>query len=160
MKVVFLDIDGVLNSNAYDRVRDCTKNTNIDETRIPLLQELVDKTGAVLVLSSSWRKHWHPDPNLCDESGRAINDSLAKYGLRIYDKTPQIGTQLDRKAEIDDWLNYCGENVESFVILDDYAFGWDEYTNRLVKTDRYRGRGLEARHVAQAVALLNAKDDE
>ena len=46
MKILFLDIDGVLNSRAYDRRRNWDEQTNIDETRLPLLREIVDRTGA------------------------------------------------------------------------------------------------------------------
>ena len=51
MKVIFLDIDGVLNSSAYDRKRDWDKLTNIDESRLPLVKRIVDETGAKIVLS-------------------------------------------------------------------------------------------------------------
>ena len=37
MKIVFLDIDGVLNSQAYDRVRGLYDGV-IDESRLPLLK--------------------------------------------------------------------------------------------------------------------------
>lgn len=57
MRVIFLDFDGVLNSAVYDRTRDLTKNTSIDETRLPLLKQIVDRTNAKIVLSTSWRKH-------------------------------------------------------------------------------------------------------
>ena len=42
-RIIFLDIDGVLNSVAYDRVR-TAEQTNIDQTRLPLLKGLVDDT--------------------------------------------------------------------------------------------------------------------
>lgn len=52
MKVIFLDIDGVLNSRAYDRKRNWNEKTDIDETRLPFIKEIVDATGAKIVLSS------------------------------------------------------------------------------------------------------------
>ena len=55
MKVIFLDIDGVLNSGAYDRRRNWNELTDIDESRLPLVKQIVDQTGAVIVLSSTWR---------------------------------------------------------------------------------------------------------
>lgn len=61
MKIIFLDIDGVLNSRAYDRKRNWNEQTDIDETRLPLIKEIVDATGAKIVLSSTWRQHWNKD---------------------------------------------------------------------------------------------------
>lgn len=52
MKVIFLDIDGVLNSFIYDLERK-EGETAIDHTRLPLLKRIVDETGAIIVLSSS-----------------------------------------------------------------------------------------------------------
>lgn len=57
MKVIFLDIDGVLNSRTYDRKRNWNEQTDIDETRLPLIKEIVDATDAKIVLSSTWRQH-------------------------------------------------------------------------------------------------------
>ncbi len=52
MKIIFLDIDGVLNSRTYDRKRNWNEQTDIDESRLPLVKEIVDSTGAEIVLSS------------------------------------------------------------------------------------------------------------
>lgn len=58
MKIIFLDIDGVLNTNS-DR--------NISDEKLIFLSELVSKTGAEIVLSSSWRNWWnHPKLNTTD----------------------------------------------------------------------------------------------
>ena len=62
MKVIFLDIDGVLNSRAYDRKRNWDELTNIDESRLPLVKNIVDETGARIVLSSTWKTHWDKLP--------------------------------------------------------------------------------------------------
>mgnify|MGYP003308514771 CR=1 FL=1 len=48
MKVIFLDIDGVLNSVRYDRER-TPEQGNVDETRLPLLKRIVDAAQAQIV---------------------------------------------------------------------------------------------------------------
>lgn len=155
MKVIFLDFDGVLNSTIYDRTRDLTKNTSIDETRLPLLKQIIDTTNAKIVLSTSWRRHWNQDNTLCDEIGLWINQLFSKYELKIYDKTPYLHFGVGRKNEILDWLKYSIEPIESYVILDDYAFGWEELSDKLVKTSSTIGRGLEQEHVEKCIAILN-----
>lgn len=47
MKIIFLDIDGVLNSRAYDRKRNWNEQTDIDETRLPFIKEIVDRKSVV-----------------------------------------------------------------------------------------------------------------
>ncbi len=84
MKVIFLDIDGVLNSIKFDRLRMRDGRSDfIDESRLPLLKQIVDSTGAVIVLSTTWRVHWEKDENLCDNFGKYMVDTFAKYGLTI-----------------------------------------------------------------------------
>lgn len=154
MKIIFLDIDGVLNSAAYDRVRG-KDDGNIDETRLPLLKSIVDAAQAHIVLASSWRKHWGRLPSLCDPIGRELNATFAKYGLSIYDRTPERADG-DRAAEIREWLA-ANEAVTDFVILDDLRFGWGELQDRLVNTNHRIGRGLEERHATDALRILNVK---
>ena len=155
MKVLFLDFDGVLNSLQYDREKDATKNNSIDETRLRLLKKVIDETKAKIVLTTSWRRHWNKARALCDEVGLWISELFSRYGLDIYDKTPDLPSSVGRKSEILDWLNNLKEPVESFVILDDYAFGWEELGERLIKTSPYIGRGLEETHVKRAIEILN-----
>ena len=155
MKIIFLDIDGVLNSIAFDRER-TNEQGNIDETRLPLLKQILDETGAFIVLSSSWRKHWDKELGLCDNLGVEINSIFAKYNIAIYDKTPQLQSN-DRAEEIRLWLSQ-NEMVKNFVILDDIAFGWGmDLQDHLVKTNCRIGRGLEERHVRSAIELFNEK---
>lgn len=155
MKVIFLDFDGVLNSVKYDRQRDYGKLTFIDESRLPLLKQIVDSTGAVIVLSTTWRNHWNKNKSICDETGCHIINLFEKYGLSIYDKTPFLGVMAERHDEITDWLKYCGESVESFVIIDDCPFGWADLSDKFVKTNPNLGYGLEQEHVDKAIKILN-----
>ncbi len=154
MKVIFLDIDGVLNSRDYDRKRNWNEQTDIDESRLPLVKEITERTGAVIVLSSTWKEHWDKDPALCDDDGEYINRTFQKYGLEIYGKTPDIGRYAERPDEINEWLKEHTGEVESFVIIDDYRYGWKELGEYFVKTNPYRGLGLEREHVEKAVEIL------
>ena len=150
MKVIFLDIDGVLNSRAYDRTRG-ERDGNIDESRLPLLKELVYKTNANIVLSSTWRFHWNRNGAQTEQEGMELEQTFLKYGLTIYDKTPIVNN--DRAAEITAWLD-LNPDVERFVILDDIVFGWDKLQPNVVNTDYYIARGLEQTHIEKALELL------
>jgi len=155
MKVIFLDIDGVLNSRAYDRKRNWNEQTDIDETRLPLVKRIVDETGAKIVLSSTWREHWDKEDGKCDADGVYINAIFAKYGLEIYGKTPDLGYCGDRPEEINEWLGSAQEKTESFVIIDDYRYGWGKLAGNFVKTNPNLGLGLEEEHVLRAIEILN-----
>ncbi len=159
-KILFLDIDGVLNSKRYSDTRR-PEEGNIDVSRMPLLKRIVDETSAEIVLSSSWRKHWSDDPLQCDEKGEGLNSLFAEYGLTISDRTPVLpNNHFDRPKEIGLWLETHDHEVESYAILDDEKFGWGDLEDRHVKTDMYIGRGLEERHVVAAIDHLNCKRKE
>lgn len=155
MKIIFLDIDGVLNSRAYDRKRNWNEQTDIDETRLPLIKQIVDATNAKIVLSSTWREHWDRQPSRCKEDGRYINKTFSKYGLTVFDKTPNLGIHALRSDEIRKWLNDCKEYIESFVILDDYRYGWGDLSDNFVKTEPNFRMGIEEEHVERAIEILN-----
>ncbi len=149
MNVVFLDIDGVLNSNSFDNEKN--DDRIMDPTRLELLKELLDEVEAEVVLTSSWRTMWAPHEDLCMGSGKKLFREFAELGIYIYDKTPSL---FDGRAqEIKEWL---GENpeTESFVILDDIAFGWEDLDPYVVKTNYRIGRGLEKRHIEKALKIL------
>ena len=122
MKVIFLDVDGVLNSDQYF---DKTKNldiqgieADIDIKKIELLKKAINETRARVVLSSSWRY---------TRNGQQLKELLSNYGISV-DTTPFI--QNKRGLEIKQWLAE-NQNVEDFVILDDEIF--DSYDDELIK---------------------------
>lgn len=157
MKIIFLDIDGVLNSVMYDASRSEERADNrIDASRVRLLADIVNATDAKIVLSSTWREAWDKDPDLCDSDGKYINKCLSEYGLSIIDKTPYLSYSDERRLEILDWLaRHLGE-VESFVILDDINCGWGELCSHVVVTNPY-GHGLEEHHVKRALDILKVR---
>lgn len=151
-RVIFLDIDGVLNSLEYDRER--TKHDgNIDKTRLVLLRSLINATNAEVVLTSSWRTHWASDIKLCDEVGRELISTFAEYGIKISDKTDVLSDKK-RPDEIRAWLCEHEREIDRFVIIDDSSGCWGELEKYLVRTDFQVGRGLEERHIAKAKKIL------
>lgn len=155
MKVIFLDIDGVLNSRQYDADRE-TAEGNIDVSRLLLLKQLVDQAGAKIVLTSSWRRHWDPAGDCPDEIGKELEAAFGRFGINLYDKTPELDN--DRAKEISKWLA-MNRDVDAFVIIDDIKFGWYELASFVVNTDYRIGRGLEQRHIEKAIKILLKQDD-
>lgn len=140
---LFLDIDGVLNSEQYYWRRQPDEWPHLDCGAIARLDRIVRETNALVVVSSSWRG----EPRLLGwlrERG---------YTGDLYDMTPRrpMGCRGD---EIAAWLTDNRRNGEPFAILDD-ADDMGIVAAHLVRTDwRY---GLLDEHVEQAIALLTAE---
>lgn len=117
MKVIFLDVDGVLNSeywyvkNHKKHPERCCADKAIDPRYVRNLKKIVKKTGAKIVLSATCRGAVRKDKN------HYLHQILSKYGLEIYDYTSRIGTG-ERGYDIQDWLDKH-RNVTNIVILDD-----------------------------------------
>lgn len=143
MKVIFLDVDGVLNS-----ARDGYSINLENDYHFEMLKKIVDATDANIVLSSSWRIGFSvlslPEKNLIER--------LEKYGMEIMDFTPcMTGTRGD---EIREWLSNNGP-VESFVILDDEGDMAEFKETNLVKTNT--SIGLQEKDVDKAIEILGGK---
>lgn len=150
MKVIFLDIDGVLNTiDTFKRRKKIYKKTRVliprlDFYRIRYLKEIVKRTDAKIVITSSWRKY-KSDMRELESIFELFN--LKIYGVTIVDKNGIRGN------EIIDFLNK--HNVETFVILDDEScdlIGLEEY---LIKTKDYWQAGLLKEHIDIAIDILN-----
>lgn len=142
MRVIFLDVDGVLNSS-----RDRFSTELVSEYHFDFLKELVDATNAKIVLSSSWRIGFNamrqPEQNLLAK--------LESRGLDIYDFTPVMtGTRGD---EIREWL--ATNPVDSFVILDDEADMEEFRETNLVQTDM--NVGLQESDIPKAIKILKGE---
>lgn len=152
MKVIFLDFDGVLNSNRY--VRNCGHTgVVIDPSKMLLLKRIVESTDAKIVLTTSWKEHWDKNPDRCDSSGVLINKIFDHYGLQIYDKTPVV--KPDRENEILEWI-VENPGIENFVAIDDMWLSAEFLKGHTVKTSAFKD-ALEEEHVQEAIEILTTK---
>ena len=117
---------------------------------MPFLKKIVDETGAVIVLSTTWREYWDEEGFIDPKNTKKINDIFAKYGLKIYSKTDTFDE--NRNFEITLWL--CRNKIENYVILDDVDFRWsDENRIHFVKTDDSK-LGLDESATKLAIEIL------
>lgn len=155
MKVIFLDIDGVLNTESFRESSNIDYfETPISENHMRLLAHLIKITGAKIVLSSTWREYWKPGQEQFDRFGVYINSLFQKYDLEIFDKTPEL---TDRDEEITEWKNIYKNELDGFVIIDDFDFKWSDINkNHLVKT--HDEVGLDKEAVDKAIKILNLEN--
>jgi len=113
MKVMFLDIDGVLNTKKWRDENPITLGwdgwkAQIDPAKLEILNEYLDSKPRKIVLSSTWRFHW---------SAEEITLLFKELGFRhkVEDVTP---TEVkDRAKAIAAWLN--ANESGSFIAVDD-----------------------------------------
>jgi hypothetical protein len=160
MKIIFLDIDGVLNHEAfYGQRHDNLKKgikikhpySEIDPACVEKLNVLCGETGAKVVISSTWR---HSGLDYC-------RDVLEFHGFKgeIIDITPSSPTRF-RGLEILDWIKtnkeLIGEpyyNFTEYVILDDDSDMLYWQKDNFLLIDRFVG--LTMGDVFRAKKILN-----
>lgn len=155
MKIVFLDIDGVLNCEG-SRSR-CVGYRGIDDKKVENLAKIVKATGAEIVLISTWKDGWcKTDKVYQGMMANYLDKKLKKQGLTALDKTRDyIGERyLSRGEGILEYLTR--HQVENYVVLDDFQFDYDScgLTENYVKTDNYNG-GLTEELAEKAIGILN-----
>lgn len=150
MKIIFLDFDGVLNCRRYRENSLSYYEDYIDESRMLLLKYIVDKTGAKIVLTTTWRMYWDNSYLVDYEETQRMNNIFAKYGLEIYSKTSNY--EENRDYEITMWISE--NNIKQYVILDDIDFGWSNLNREhFVQTDDEKD-GLDEEQVQKAIDIL------
>lgn len=148
--IIFLDIDGVLNSDKYfDSIsnKECINPVDrlmldIDMSKVKLLLEIVGRTNAKIVITSSWRRmKLYP----------YIKERLVSMGLPVIGETPFLEGQ--RGEEIRTYL--ADNQVDNFCIIDDEVFkDYQELEDNLIKTNFYED-GLTKEHANEVVKRLS-----
>ena len=155
-KVIFLDVDGVLNDAATE---DRTPNgfVGLSDTMISNLERVVKNTDAKVVLVSTWKSEWDKLPENRMPDGEYLNRRLKEHNIVIADKT--VDRVSNRGFGINCWLSEHPE-AKHWIVLDDDVFV--DYAHmgimpHLIRTRYYCG-GLTSELADQAIAKLNNID--
>ncbi|MCR4814778.1 MAG: hypothetical protein K5879_08120 [Lachnospiraceae bacterium] len=169
MRIIFLDIDGVLNHACTHELFDgCI---GVDQGNLEAFRKLVEESNkeeeTKIVLSSSWRIGVDQYGKEIPNHYQYLTERLAFVGISIYSETPFYEEEDDgfrweekRGHEIMAWLEAHKElGIGSYVVLDDVLFtdfkelGISRY---LVRTswDSPRG-GFTEKHIKKAMAILH-----
>jgi hypothetical protein len=165
MKIIFLDIDGVLNiisqSNSRDEFGQCFHKHFEDN-----LSWIIEQTDAKIVISSTWRasglgvmKNMWKCRNL---AGEVIDitptevDVVESGACEFYD-------QVDRGFEIQQWIDKHKDQITSYCIIDDCNDMLPSHENNFVRTSNNKdhfdclgsGEGLTRRCAEMVVEILN-----
>lgn len=168
MKLIFLNIDGVLNTGdnlqvSYELWKmkhpDSEHNSDVsldklydglymdkygevfDSRTIKWLHYLLAMTDAKIVITSSWKT---------DRDLKSMWKDRALPGS-IHDTTPNVNSE-NPAAEIGMWLQQNGEGMESFVIIDAFENYPEVMGDRLVVLDK--NYGLNMQGVMSAINIL------
>lgn len=162
VKVIFLDVDGVLNPlvNIYMRKKKgeptSSYHITIPGDKIYRLKQIVDRTGAILIMSSSWRLGYIASNMTPSRSYINLNNQLMRYGLQLQGWTPVHKDRI-RGIEINWWLESFIRNngyKPKYIIIDDELEDLINYhRGHIIKTTSLLG--IQDEHVNIAVNLLN-----
>jgi hypothetical protein len=162
MKVIFLDIDGVLNTGIYathffeickhfDLTRKAAKDirhglrdqfgSHFDPRPVNLLKYIIEKTDAKIVVSSTWRSSGLETMKLMWE--------MRDLPGEVIDITSYLNT--DRGEEIEAWLKE--NNVDSYVIIDDDKDMLPEQLLNFVQVDGEYG--ITLKDAEKIIEILN-----
>lgn len=140
--------------NTYSTKRFIYGYTFVDTRKVLRLRDIVERTGAQLVLSSTWRVADTPLNKICYDMLKA---EFERVRCPVWvDSTPYL-PGAKRWKEIYAWLSIHPE-VEDFVILDDWADELLPYFDKLVQTNPLYGLNKERAELA--IKMLGEVENE
>ena len=146
-KILFLDIDGVLNSeNWYEN---CYKRGELNDDLDPVLVQRLNKLDCEVVISSSWG---------CDngQTWKALRRKGFNLKVIGYTEHHEMGSDwIVRGNSIKKWLyDNCRGIDYQYAILDDDDDMLLEQKDHFVQTD-FR-HGVTDEHIEQIQKILNS----
>ncbi len=186
-KIIFLDIDGVLNGwNKPTQIFSdiCMKNKFLKKVwnkwdifgvrtlKVFILSIICHLTGAKVVLSSSWRRSFFKPYKENSDRMKSLKRKFKIFGIKCIDITPTNKDGI-RGLEIEEWLIDTTLDIKSFLIIDDETHDIEEFfPDRILKTtvatyqDIVEGKlasmesGLRFRDILKALRILSIPNDK
>lgn len=163
-KVIFLDIDGVLNTKEwYSKMTNDTPKDEygyaFDPVAVANLDNIIKKTGAVIVISSSWKfygvtklkKMWklrNLPGEIIDITPNTISDDIL-----LNANLDEMKLGVCRGNEIKEWLSKHKSEISNYVIIDDYDDLLPEQEDYTVLTNSLIG--ITEFDAEKAIKILN-----
>lgn len=167
MNIIFLDIDGVLNSNFWEKEhqKEISNGILVDTEKIELLSMLINEFSAKIVLHSGW-KYWF-DENLkpLRVEAERLQEMLKKYGLDIEAVTPDFADEKIKRTkkfsrikakEILSWVE-SHPNI-NWIVIDDLDLHNKIVLEHQVMTNNSVGLTLEDIEKARLIFNANKKE--
>ena len=162
-KVIFLDIDGVLNTKWW--YAQMNRNTPkdkygyaFDPNAVSNLKYILDQTGADIVISSSWKSFGFSELEEMWEE-RGLPGKLIGITPNSVSDEMLLNADLDnmelfsiRGMEIKEWLSKNGKRISHYAIIDDMDNMLPEQQSHFVKTDPEIG--ITKENANQVIAIL------
>lgn len=163
-KIIFLDIDGVLNTKWWYTQMD--RNTPrdkygyaFDPKAVANLRRVVEETGAGIVISSSWKcMGLSQMEDMWDE--RNLPGKVVGITPNSVSDELLVDTDIDsmelfhiRGEEIKEWLTKHGKHVSHYVIIDDMDNMLPEQQSHFVQTNPEVG--ITEDDANKAIVILN-----
>ena len=114
MKVIFFDVDNVLNFPESEALAPSGAK-GVADSRVKELRNLMNETGSRIVLTGKWIADWDFDDKKCTPDGTYLNKKLNKKGLHILDKV----NPGDKQQAINEWLEKRS-NVTEWCVLESF----------------------------------------
>jgi len=151
--ILFLDIDGVLNTRMYmtriyplkNKEKDAIKwsQLDVDPQAVNVLNIILKTLNLAIVLSSTWRKiDWHREA--------LFGVGIDNYSKRLLGYTGSISSG-ERGEEIETWIKE-NDYRKPFIIIDDEVSDMGNMISHCLKINSEIG--LSEEHIPKAIQLF------
>lgn len=164
MKAIFLDIDGVLNTEKFCRKnyrkfkKTGLKEPDINEEYVQNLSRIVDETDSYVILSNTWKSYFkHLDGELVPEGfnidAYKLYELFLKYDIPLADKTKEFELK-NKEVEINTYLEN-NPQITNYLIInsEDLDLSYKNKRHTLVTNNN----GLNEKDIDKAIEILNKK---
>ena len=163
MKVIFLDIDGVLNYKKWRLSQSKfsrRKAKPIDERKVKLLSYIIKKTKAKIVLSSSWRFIMNKECFKMKSRAYKVHKIFNKYKIRIADMTGNdfIGNDKSVWGRGYEILSYLEKHskIKKYAVVDDAVLELQTFNKEHLFLTDYNKDGLNEKIAQSVISYLNS----